>query len=262
MLTVDFDRLRLRPGERVLDVGCGAGRHSIEALRRGACAVALDLDRHEVARALGAGPAAEGLLGAPLAGGAPRPVCGDALRLPFAAGSFDVVVASEVLEHVPDDRGALAELVRVLRPGGRLAVTVPRAFPERICWALSRRYHDRPGGHVRIYRGTDLRSLLSGAGLVVTGWHHAHGLHTPYWWLRCALGVDREDLLPVRLYHRLLVWDLMRRPLPTRAAALALDPLAGKSLAVYCVQPAGDPARLEEPAAGRHLGTVDGAAAA
>ena len=237
MLTVDFDRLGLAAGDRLLDVGCGAGRHSVEALRRGAIAISLDRDLREVGRARAAGPAAEAFLGQALAGGAPRGVCGDALSLPFDDATFDAVVASEVLEHVVEDRAAIAELVRVLRPGGRLAVTVPRALPERVCWALSREYHETPGGHVRIYRGDELRDRLAAAGLRVLSGHHAHGLHSPYWWLRCAVGVERDSVLPVRLYHRLLVWDLMERPWPTRLAERLLDPLIGKSLVVYGERP-------------------------
>jgi SAM-dependent methyltransferase len=249
VLTVDFDRLGLAAGELLLDVGCGAGRHSVEALRRGARAISLDRDAGEVRRAVAAGPAAEALLGEPLDGGATQPVCADAYSLPFADATFDVVVASEVLEHLVDDRQAIAELVRVLRPGGRLAVTVPRALPERVCWTLSRDYHETPGGHVRIYRGHELRAALGVAGLRVLDWHHAHGLHSAYWWLRCAVGVERDDHLAVRLYHRLLVWDLMARPWPTRLAERVLDPVVGKSLVVYCERPGAmaAPARALEP---------------
>ena len=141
MLTVDFDRLEMRPGSRVLDLGCGGGRHAFEAWRRGATVVALDRSEGELkdARAVVGGMLAAG----ELADGAPGGVVnGDALALPMPDGVFDAVIASEVLEHVWDDRGALAELVRVLRPGGRLAVTVPTRWPERVCWALDHRYHD------------------------------------------------------------------------------------------------------------------------
>ena len=53
----------------------------------------------------------------------------------------------------------------MLRPGGRLAVTVPTRFPERVCWALNHHYHDTPGGHVRIYRQHELESKLERRGL-------------------------------------------------------------------------------------------------
>jgi SAM-dependent methyltransferase len=149
------------------------------------------------------------------------------------------VVAAEVLEHIPDDRRAIAEIVRVLRPGGRVAVSVPRWLPERICWGLSDAYHEVSGGHVRIYRGDELAERLVDQGLrpLPSGRHHAHALHAPYWWLRCAVGVDRGDHPLAQLYHRFLVWDLTRRPSTLRAAERLLDPLLGKSLVLYLEKP-------------------------
>jgi hypothetical protein len=137
------------------------------------------------------------------------------------------------MEHVPADTVALDELVRVLRPGGTIAITVPRWFPELVCWALSDEYHNRPGGHVRIYRRSALERRMRASGLDVTGGHHAHGLHSAYWWLRCAVGVDNEDNRFVAAYHRFLVWDIEQRPFVTRAAEAVLTPLMGKSLVVY-----------------------------
>jgi SAM-dependent methyltransferase len=236
MLTVDYRLLGVRPGDRLLDVGCGAGRHSLEAVRRGADVVALDLSHDDLARAHH-GVAEYGHVDVPVPG-AFLPVRGDARHIPFDDAGFDRVIASEVLEHIPDDEAAIAELVRVLKPGGVLAVTVPRWLPERICWALSHEYHDTPGGHVRIYRGHELRRKLRRAGLRPTAQHHAHALHSPYWWLRCAYGPQRDDPLPVRLYHRLLVWDLFRRPVLTRGLERALDPVLGKSFVLYAHKPA------------------------
>lgn len=236
MLTVDYTRLRIGAGTKVIDVGCGAGRHSFEAYRRGADVIAFDRNATELAdvdtmlTAMGqAGQAPESAKA--------QVVVGDALALPYPDATFDSVIASEILEHVPDDDTAIAELVRVLRPGGTLAVTVPRWLPERICWLLSDDYHANEGGHIRIYRADALRAKLTAAGLRFTGSHHAHGLHSPYWWLKCAVGVDNDEHPAVRFYHRLLVWDMMSRPLLTRAAEAALNPLVGKSVALYFEKP-------------------------
>ena len=236
MLTVDFDRFPVAPGARVLDLGCGAGRHSFALYRRGARVVAFDLDAadlKDVAGMFGAMRAAGEAPGSP----PPTAMRGDAYRLPFADGSFDAVIAAEILEHLPDDTRAMAELARVLRPGGTVAVTVPRFGPERVCWALSDAYHANEGGHVRIYRGLDLRRKLAAAGLTPIGAHHAHGLHSPYWWLKCAVGVDNAEHPLVRAYHRLLVWDMMSAPRLTRWAERLLDPVIGKSLVVYLRKP-------------------------
>jgi len=236
MLTVDFDRLGLRRGDRVLDMGCGAGRHAFEMYRRGGDVIAFDQDGDELAGVLD-------LFGAMRdAGEVPEGAeadikQGDALSLPFADGEFDRVVAAEVLEHIPDDTTAIAELARVLRPGGTMAVTVPRWLPEKVCWALSDAYHEVEGGHVRVYTGHDLVWKLEEAGLVYDGRDHVHGLHAPYWWLKCAVGVTNDDHPAVKAYHRLLVWDIMKRPLPTRLAERALNPLIGKSLVLYLSKP-------------------------
>ena len=236
MLTVDYNRLRIGPGTKVIDVGCGAGRHSFEAYRRGADVIAFDQNAEELAdvdtmlQAMGA------------AGEAPKSakaqvVVGDALALPYPDASFDSVIASEILEHIPDDQTAIAELARVLVPGGRLAVTVPRWLPERICWLLSDEYHANEGGHIRIYRADELRAKLTSAGLRYTGSHHAHALHSPFWWLKCAVGVENSNHPAVTAYHKLLVWDMMSRPALTRVAEAALNPLVGKSVALYFEKP-------------------------
>ncbi|SFL10111.1 class I SAM-dependent methyltransferase [Geodermatophilus ruber] len=244
MLTVDYDLLDLRPGMTVLDLGCGEGRHAFEAYRRGARVIALDRGVPEVGttkRWLGAIAAA----GEAPEGARFEVVRGDLLALPVPDASVDRVIAAEVLEHIPDDASALAEIARVLKPGGRVAVSVPRYFPERICWALSDTYHANEGGHIRIYRGDVLRTRLTAAGLEPGRQHHAHALHAPFWWLKCAVGVAK-DSAAVRAYHRLLVWDLEKRPWVTRTAERLLDPVLGKSLVVYADRPAVAAVRTAE----------------
>jgi ubiquinone/menaquinone biosynthesis C-methylase UbiE len=235
MLTVDFSRFPITPGERLLDLGCGAGRHAFEAYRRGARVVAADLDAGEltgVSGMLGA-MALEGEAVPPASAAAVR---ADGTRLPFATGSFDKVIAAETLEHVPDDQRMMHEVARVLRPGGLAAITVPAWLPERVCWALSQEYHEVPGGHVRIYTRAELAGKLARAGLVVTGGHHAHGLHSPFWWLKCAVGVGNDAHPAVRGYHKMLVWDIMRGPALTRCTEAALNPVIGKSIVLYATK--------------------------
>jgi SAM-dependent methyltransferase len=224
------------PGDRVLDLGCGGGRHAFEVYRRGASVVAFDHDQGELQQvsAMTAAMAEAGEAPAPAAAGT---ACGDATAMPFGDGMFDRVIAAEVLEHIPADARALAEIARVLKPGGLLAVTVPAWLPERVCWRLSDAYHSKPGGHVRIYTRAEVAAKLRQAGLAVGGHHYAHGLHSPYWWLKCAVGVDDDGHPLVRAYHRLLVWDIMQRPAATAAAERLLNPVLGKSLVVYARKP-------------------------
>jgi SAM-dependent methyltransferase len=236
MLTVDFDRLGVGPGVSVIDVGCGAGRHSFEAFRRGADVVAFDQSAEDL-NDVDAILTAMAEQGEAPASATAEAVKGDALDLPYPDGSFDCVIASEILEHVPADDRAIEELVRVLRPGGRLAVTVPRWLPEKICWLLSDEYHANEGGHIRIYRADELHDKITAHGLEFDHTHHAHALHSPFWWLKCAVGVEKPNHPAVAAYHKLLVWDMMSAPWLTRGAEAVLNPLIGKSVALYFTKP-------------------------
>ncbi len=201
LLTVDLERLRLRAGEKLLDAGCGEGRHCFGALERGAQVVGLDLDRDALGRAAGAlRQRARELasLGAVIRG--------DAFRLPFRDASFDKVICSEVMEHVHDYRGAARELARVTRPDGMLAVTIPTATSEHLYLRSGDDYFESPGGHIRIFRPRQLALALAGAGLATVGVGFAHALHTPYWLLRSLVGLPGADQNPlVRAYRVFLL---------------------------------------------------------
>jgi SAM-dependent methyltransferase len=248
MLTVDFKRLGLQPGHKVLDMGAGAGRHAYEALRRGATIVAFDYSLPELKQCMGTYYAMHeaGEVPATGHGTAAR---GDALNLPFPDNSFDRIIASEVLEHISDDTRAAQELFRVLAPGGRIAVTVPTWFPEKICWKLSDEYYapKSVGGHVRIYRERDMRQLLDQVGLAAKETHHAHGLHSPYWWLKCAVGPTNNDNPLVKRYLKLLEWDIIKAPRLTRLADKMLNPLIGKSVIHYADKPLANTAAAGGP---------------
>lgn len=231
MITVDFRRAPLKAGGRILDVGCGSGRHMGETVRH-AGTLTMGTDLH-LADLLEAEKRLAVLDGMGEIRGSWILAASDITALPFPDGTFDLVICSEVLEHVPDHRAALAELVRVLKPGGDLVISVPRYYPEKICWMLSREYRSTPGGHIRIYRRKAMERLIAESGVVLRGRCCAHSLHAPYWWLKCLMGLQRSDALPVRAYHRFLVWDLMQRPRATRFLDRLLNPVMGKSVVFY-----------------------------
>ncbi len=240
MLTVDYETLELHAGDLLLDIGCGFGRHSYEALRRGADVVSSDFSLPELVEVDGTVAAMTEMNELP--SGVTSASCnGDVTRLPFPDGTFDRIIASEILEHIDDDVAALVELVRVLRPGGTFAATVPAALPEKICWKITDEYHAPKveGGHVRIYENGELARRMQAAGLEVFRDHRAHALHTPYWWLRCAVGPQRDPSTHpmTKTYNRLLEWDIMTQPTITKVADRVLNPVLGKSLVVYGVKP-------------------------
>ena len=232
MLTVDFSKISLKPGVRVLDAGCGNGRHLHEAFKKpGVSVVGLDLKSEDVTHARNMmrlmekeGESGDGAWGI---------FTGDITRLPFSDHAFDVVICSEVLEHIPDEAQAIREIIRVLKPGEILAVSVPRFLPEMICWALSKAYRNEPGGHIRIYRKRELIRKLEKAGLVCFDTGKAHGLHAPYWWLKCIVGLGNENSRLVKLYHDFLVWDIEKRPWLTRTLEKLVNPFVAKSCVLY-----------------------------
>ncbi|HOG16516.1 MAG TPA: methyltransferase domain-containing protein [Syntrophales bacterium] len=229
MLTIEFDRIGVRPGEVILDAGCGTGRHLVEALvSRGARVVGIDRSAGDLAKA------AENLAAFNGDGNGRWLLAkADIGRLPFPDGTFDAVVCSEVLEHLTDGREAVAELVRVLKTGRDLAVSVPRYWPERLCWAISEDYHREPGGHVRIWRKGELQDLLRQAGASCRQVRYRHALHAPYWWLRCLVGHKNERALAVRVYRKFLEWDILAKPRSVALLDRLLNPLLGKSIVFY-----------------------------
>ena len=217
----------------MLDIGCGSGRHMAAAYGRpNVTVVGSDMNFDDVVQARNRLRFHDhcGEHG----GGTWLLSVSDITCLPFGDAVFDLVICAEVLEHIPDDHTAVREIVRVLKPKGTLVVSVPRYFPERICWALSDAYHQTADGHIRIYRQQVLIRLLESHGVSYRFQHFAHSLHVPYWWLKCLVGPERADVAAVNIYQRFLTWDIFRKPLITRVLDAMFNPLLGKSLVVYC----------------------------
>lgn len=233
MRTVKLDQLNLSDGDVVLDLGCGEGRH-LHALyyAKRMHVVGTDLGFENLRKArkgFEQYPDIE-----PNSRRSFSLIQSDATRLPFADGCFDCVICSEVLEHIPDYQSALDEIYRILKPGGALAVSVPRTWPEWICWKLSPNgYANSPGGHIRIFRAGVLRRDIERRGLRFIRRHWAHGLHSPYWWLQCLVWDSKETSRSVKTYHRFLVWDILQQPFLTRMLDKIANPLMGKSVVLY-----------------------------
>ncbi|MCP4022147.1 MAG: class I SAM-dependent methyltransferase [Desulfobacteraceae bacterium] len=232
MITIDFNRLPIKKNARILDIGCGEGRHTIKACQ----------ENHTICT--GADFGFENLITTKgklkfhdeindLSCKDWNLSCMDVTSLPFKDNCFDVVICSEVLEHIIDDAKAFSELIRIVKPGKTLAVSVPRFIPEKICWLLSDDYFNANMGHVRIYKKKDLIQNLEQLGVRHFATHYAHSIHSPFWWLKCLVGPNREDVGIVNLYHKFLVWDLMKQPKITRFFDKLFNPVLGKSLVLY-----------------------------
>jgi SAM-dependent methyltransferase len=241
LLTVDLARLELRPGDLLLDAGCGEGRHCFGALERGARVVGLDLDRDALGR--GSGPLRARAKELDSFGAM---IHGNAFRLPFRDATFDRVICSEVMEHVHDWKGAARELARVVKPDGKVAITIPTATSEHLYLRLGDDYFESPGGHIRIFRPRTLARGLAEVGLDTTGVGFAHALHTPYWALRSIAGLPKADESRlVRGYRTFLIRATQSRVVD-RLEKL-LDFVCPKSVVLYTEKrgPGARRARIE-----------------
>lgn len=231
MQTVDFSYLPLQAGDVVLDLGCGEGRHVIAAyLEEDIHAVGVDLSLTDLRTSkekfeVFAQPNNElKSFGLSVA---------NALQLPFADNTFDKIICSEVLEHIPDYEGALTEIKRILKPGGLFCASVPRAWPEKICWYFSEAYHNVEGGHLRIFEARQLQFQIESLGFSFFNRHWAHALHSLFWWMKCIAWDNQDNNWLIKQYHRFLVWDLMDKPMLTRSLESILNPIMGKSVVMY-----------------------------
>ena len=86
---------------------------------------------------------------------------------------------------------------------------------------------------MRIYKKRELEAKISAAGLAPIDFHRAHALHSPYWWLKCAVGTKNDQNQLVKAYLRFLTWDIVKQPRSTRVAEKILQPVLGKSAIIY-----------------------------
>jgi len=234
MLTINYQLLEFAEGDVLLDIGCGEGRHLIHAcLEHNILGVGVDMSARDL------NSARERFLPFANYNTQSRFVLqhSDATRLPFADASIDKIICSEVLEHIEDYQSVLCEIKRVLKPGGLLAISVPRAWPEKICWRLSAAYHQVEGGHIRIFDDKQLKREIQALDFDFTHRYWAHALHSPFWWLKCWWWDQQDNSRLIKLYHRLLVWDLMEKPWFTQTLEKMLNPVLGKSVVMHFRNP-------------------------
>lgn len=151
----------IRASDTVIDVGCGDGALAGFCAGQGAEIMIIDRDAKKLAAAeirIRNSPAR-----------AYRAIHSDCNPIPLEESTGDLVICTEVLEHVHDPVVFLADLIRITRPGGRLILTVPDSRSEQFVAATAPPHYFQEPNHIRIFTADDFRDLVLGCGLEIMG---------------------------------------------------------------------------------------------
>ena len=230
MLTFNLKKHELNQKGVMLDVGCGEGRHIFGIMQDYPLmkCIGLDMDKESLEKAE---EGYEYFKSISKAGA--QFLKGSAYSLPFPDESIDLIVCSEVLEHLHEYNDAVKEIHRVLKPGGKFYASVPATWPEKICWKLSKEYQNQPGGHLRIFSQSGLISEIKESGFKFLSSEKFHSIHSPYWWLRCFFWSTQDKNFLVNFYKKLLERHILKKPFFINLLDKALNPIMGKSFAMY-----------------------------
>ena len=233
MLTFDFNRININPEGTMLDLGCGEGRHIFGLMEKFPDLKCIGLDPHIESL----DKAFEGLkFLESISNTKTNFLSGSAYSLPFSDDSFDLVVCSEVLEHLHDYKDAIKEINRVLKPGGQFLASVPAEFPEKICWLLSEAYQNQPGGHLRIFKKNELIEEIAEHNFSFESSQRFHSIHSAYWWLRCLFWKSQESNIIIKGYKKILERHILKKPFFLDLIDRIFNPILGKSIAFYFVK--------------------------
>ena len=230
MLTFNLDKYSLNTNGIMLDVGCGEGRHIFGIMQQNPLmqCIGLDMDKKSLKKA------EEGYAYfKTLSQAGADFLIGSAYSIPLPNNSVDIVICSEVLEHLHEYNDAINEIHRVLKPGGKFYASVPASWPEKICWVLSKDYQNQPGGHLRIFNQKSLIEEIKLSGFNFLSSEKFHSIHSPYWWLRCLFWKSQDSNFFVNKYKKLLEKHILEKPKLLDSIDKSLNPIMGKSFAMY-----------------------------
>ncbi|MBR51288.1 MAG: type 11 methyltransferase [Gammaproteobacteria bacterium] len=230
MLTFNLQKYDLENAKLMLDVGCGEGRHIFGVMQEfpDIKCIGIDMDASSLIKAEEGYEYFKSLSKKEV-----EFLKGSAYRLPFDDNSIDLVICSEVLEHLHDYDKAILEIYRVLKPKGKFYASVPSSWPEKICWSLSRDYQNQPGGHLRIFNQRDLVKEIEDSGFRFLSSEKFHAIHSPYWWIRCLFWKTQDKNFLVKAYKKILETHILKRPLLIDLIDKLLNPIMGKSFSMY-----------------------------
>ncbi len=217
----------------VIDVGCGDGALIQFCAQQGAEVVFIDRDEARLARTntrIEASPA-RAKLG----------IRSDCAPIPVADNSGDLVICTEVLEHVPDPEAFLSELVRVAKSGGQLLVTVPDSRSEQFVGATAPSAYFEEPNHIRIFSSEQFRELLLGAGLEIESHQYMGCFWSVYWplsWLTCepGAGLPVDNPHPI-IDHWIRLWEAVQDHPQGHKIRTALNQLLPKSQSIVARKP-------------------------
>ena len=228
METFNFKSLNLKKIKTAIDVGCGNGRHlkSLGFKLSNAKIIGIDQSEKEINALLG-----EFQEHHCKSQNTYQFIRGDVRNIEIPDNSQDLVICSEVLEHVPNFREVLKECYRILKPGAVMLISVPSYLPESLCWMYSKEYMQTPGGHIRIFKKDFLKECFKELSLKLFKHHREHSMHSIYWILKARNNMKENDFL--KSLHALLVKQMFGQAKFSLFLEKLLNPLFGKSECFY-----------------------------
>jgi ubiquinone/menaquinone biosynthesis C-methylase UbiE len=226
--------LPVTEADTVIDVGCGDGALIHFCARQGA--EVIFIDRNEAALNSTAAKIADSRARSY------RAVLSDCDPIPLEDDIADLVICTEVLEHVPDPAAFLRELIRVARPGGRILITVPDARSELFVAATAPpQYFEKPN-HIRVFAAEDFRELVRNAGLEIESHKFVgcfEGVYWPLAWLTCEpdSGLPLDNPHPIT-DHWTRLWKEVQDHPQGHKIRNALNELLPKSQSIVARKPA------------------------
>ena len=158
---------------------------------------------------------------------------GSVYNLPFEDNSFDLIICSEVLEHLDDYHAGIEEIYRVLKPKGKFLPSVPSFWPEKICWSLSSGYQNMPGGHVRIFKKRQVINEIEVMDLLMIILKDFMVFIAPIGGYAVSFGSSQDTNYLVKIYKKFLEYQILQSPTWLNNLEKILNPIFGKSIAFY-----------------------------
>ena len=228
METFNFNSLNLKKIKTAIDVGCGNGRHlkSLGFRLNQAKIIGIDQSEKEINNLV-----AEFQEHNCKNQNSYLFIRGDVRDIEIPDNSQDLVICSEVLEHVPNFKDVLKECYRILKPGAVMLISVPSYLPESLCWMYSKEYMQTPGGHIRIFKKEFLKECFKELDLKLFKQHREHAMHSIYWILKARNNMEEDKFL--KSFHGLLVRQMFGQAKLSLFLERLLNPIFGKSECFY-----------------------------